>query len=144
MAAACEGAHALAVAQTFTGLRSDATGGTRQAEMVTAYLVDAYEKVAMYVNREFEEIKKTPELARMLESAVAKIQLLGTQKQVDILNSALDKWAETERKGQPGTFIQQCPMRNYRLSLRNCEPGNRTQPPPSIRHRPGHRACKAN
>jgi hypothetical protein len=63
----------------------------RQAELRTAYMVDAYEKFATASNREM-----TPEYASMIESAVAKVQLFGTEKEVDAVNHFLDTWNQPQ------------------------------------------------
>jgi hypothetical protein len=50
----------------------------RENEARVAYLVDAYDKLALYANR----VVPTPELNRMLEIAVEKIQLFGTVEEI--------------------------------------------------------------
>jgi|ERR1700722_2046907 len=72
----------------------------REKEARIAYLVDAYDKLALYANR-----VPTPEFNRMLEIAVEKIQLFGTAEEIGYLHSFLDEWARTAAAGQPRASI---------------------------------------
>lgn len=72
----------------------------REDEARIAYLVDAYDKLALYANR-----KPTPEFNRMLEIAVEKIQLFGTAEEIGLLYAFLDEWARTATAGQPKANI---------------------------------------
>jgi hypothetical protein len=63
----------------------------REKEARVAYLVDAYEKLALYANR-----PPAPEFSRMLEIAVAKIQLFGTAEEIGHLHAFVDQWAQKE------------------------------------------------
>jgi hypothetical protein len=69
----------------------------RRAEMRTAYIVDAYERLALAANR--PEI--TPEFSRMLELAVSKIQLLGDNTEISAVNHFLDTWGTPQPDGRP-------------------------------------------
>jgi hypothetical protein len=75
----------------------------RQAEMAIAYLADAFEKIALYANRRPEDLRQEDlaTFVRMLESAVAKIHLFGTPRQISILNKALDEWDKSAITGRP-------------------------------------------
>jgi len=66
----------------------------REKEARVVYLVDAYDKLALYANR-----TPTPEFARMLEIAVAKIQLFGTAEEIGLLHAFIDEWARSEAAG---------------------------------------------
>jgi hypothetical protein len=63
----------------------------RQAELRTAYMIDAYEKFATAANREM-----TPEYAAMIETAVAKVQLFGTPAEIGAVNHFLDTWNQPQ------------------------------------------------
>jgi hypothetical protein len=72
-----------------SSLTSEREYKNRQLEMKIAYLVDAYDKLALSSNREM-----TPEFARMLEIVAAKIQLFGSPHEITLLHRFLDEWAE--------------------------------------------------
>jgi hypothetical protein len=76
----------------------------RQQEMKVAYLVDAYDKLALSANREL-----TPEFATMLETATAKIQLFGSPEEIRLLHRFLDEWGKNRqpaRKLGPATVCE--------------------------------------
>jgi|HubBroStandDraft_6_1064221.scaffolds.fasta_scaffold1064554_2 hypothetical protein len=72
----------------------------REKETRIAYLVDAYDKLALYANR-----VPTPEFSRMLEIAVEKIQLFGTAEEIGHLHAFLDEWAQTAAAGRARASI---------------------------------------
>jgi hypothetical protein len=69
----------------------------RQDEMRLSYLVDAYEKLALASSRALND-----ELARSIESAVAKIQLFGTLNDIKLVRQFLDEWRATEQQTGQG------------------------------------------
>ena len=77
----------------------------RQQEMKVAYLVDAYDKLALSANREL-----TPEFATMLETATAKIQLFGSPEEIRLLHRFLDEWAESVKTGNPRGSLDPLPF----------------------------------
>src|SRR5262245_47962855 len=89
-------------------LTVDRDSRNREAQMVTGYLVETYEKIANYGNIDPEKLDKADwvAFARMLETAVAKVQLFGTPEQIRLLHDALDQWAETEKRtGKPSISV---------------------------------------
>jgi hypothetical protein len=68
----------------------------RREETRVAYIVDAYEKLANAANRAM-----TPEHARMIEQAIAKIQLLGTNEEIAAVGHFLDTWDKPQPDGIP-------------------------------------------
>lgn len=72
----------------------------RRAEARTAYLVEAYDDLALSSNRLL-----TPEYARMLETAVAKIQLYGNEEEIAAVNHLLDTWERPQPDGKPRADI---------------------------------------
>ncbi|MEK7687813.1 MAG: hypothetical protein AAB398_05350 [Pseudomonadota bacterium] len=59
----------------------------RQDEMRITYLTGAYDRLAISSNRQLND-----ETARMLEEAVAKIQLYGSPHEIALLHKFLDEW----------------------------------------------------
>jgi hypothetical protein len=68
----------------------------KQLEIRIAYLLDAFEVLAVYANR-----IPAKEDAASLEKAVAKIRLLGDEREIALLNRLIDEWSESARSGQP-------------------------------------------
>ncbi len=77
-------------------LTSNRDDTNRRHQMVTGYLIEAYDELTMASNRDL-----TPEFARMMESAVAKIQLFGTPEEIQAVHAFLDEWQRPQPDGRP-------------------------------------------
>jgi hypothetical protein len=69
----------------------------RQDEMRVAFLAEAYERLALISNRSL-----TDEVARSIETAVAKYSLSEIPKAIKLVHRFLDEWAESEQKTGQG------------------------------------------
>lgn len=68
----------------------------RQDEARVAYLIDAYDNLALAGNRLLDHKN-----SERLEIAVEKVQLFGTPEEIGLLHAFLDEWHRTELLGQP-------------------------------------------
>jgi len=68
---------------------------TQRAQKLS-YLIEAYDQLALASNRAPNE-----EYARMIETAVARIQLFGTPDEINAVHKALDDWSKPEPDGRP-------------------------------------------
>jgi hypothetical protein len=59
----------------------------RKNEIINSYLIEAYQDLALSSNRVL-----TPEYAKMMETAVAKIQLYGNAEDVAAVHEFLKEW----------------------------------------------------
>jgi hypothetical protein len=86
------------------GISSYLTSGrdqrNAQQTQKIGFLIEAYNDLAISSNRAM-----TPEFARMLESAVAKIQLFGTPDEVIAVHQFLDNWSKPQPDGRPRASV---------------------------------------
>lgn len=93
----------------------------REDAIVIAYLTEAFEALAHAGNRE-----PTAETDRLLETSLAKIQLLGDAADIGLAHKALDEWAQRHPDGRPRMSLD--PLL---ISLRNSLRARVSLPPES-------------
>jgi hypothetical protein len=69
----------------------------REQSMMSGYLAEAFEALANAANRP----ELTVEYARLIETAVAKIQLFGNTIEVNAVHLFLDEWEKPQPDGRP-------------------------------------------
>jgi type II secretory pathway pseudopilin PulG len=68
----------------------------RQAELRTAYIVSAFEDLALAANR---PLPMTPENILKFETAVAKVQLFGNDAEIKAINHFIDTYTQPQSDG---------------------------------------------